>query len=174
MSIGTSHLLNAYKHIHLLNGYSLPKNKGTLFKYIPLERFVQSVDSNELVFVSPIIWNDPFEQFFLNIDLSKRGYPKEDIACMCVSEKSSKNEDACWRVYGESKKAVRVSIKYDELFRLLEDYSSANECEVYVGKVVYSLRRKEIEELCEDSSKHHKYYFPKKNVPRALPFTYVT
>ena len=80
----------------------------------------------------------------------------------------------CWRVYWESKKAVRVSIKYDELFRLLEDYSSANECEVYVGKVVYSLRRKEIEELCEDSSKHHKYYFPKKNVPRALPFTYVT
>ena len=45
----------------MLNGYSFPKGKKTIFKYMPIDRFIESVDNRELVFVSPEMWYDPFE-----------------------------------------------------------------------------------------------------------------
>lgn len=159
--VGTSTLLTGYKHIHMLNGYSLPKDKSTVFKYMPLDRFVKSVDNKELVFVSPETWYDPFEQLYYGIDCSSRGYNTEDIACMCVSEKSSTNEDACWRVYaGTNSKTVRVSIEKEILLQLLDDYSDSEDYEVYIGKVNYDFEKKDIKGLHNTSSPYYNGYFP--------------
>lgn len=68
----------------MLNGYSFPKDKRTVFKYMPLNRLLNFVKSNQFVFVSPESWYDPFEQLYHGIDCSSRGYITEDIACMCV------------------------------------------------------------------------------------------
>ena len=38
----TERPLRPYKHIHYLNGYTIPKDK--FFKYMPLDRFMSSVD----------------------------------------------------------------------------------------------------------------------------------
>lgn len=161
MDIGTSTTLTGYPHIHMLNGYSLPTDKSTVFKYMPLDRFVKMVDKKELVFVSPVTWYDPFEQLYYGIDCSSKDYMTEDIACMCVSEKSSTNEDASWKVYaGSNNKTVRISIEQDKLLRLLEDYAMANGYEVYIGKVVYSFEKKEIKKLHIDTSPHYGVYFP--------------
>ena len=161
MSIGTSTILHGYQHVHMLNGYTLPGDKTTIFKYMPLERFVKAVDNHELVFVSPESWYDPFEQLYFGIDCSLRGYPTEDIACMCVSEKSSTNEDASWKVYaGSNDKSVRIFIEQDKLLSLLEGYAADNGFEVYIGKVVYSFEKKEIKKLHVASSPHHDVFFP--------------
>lgn len=161
MNVGTSITLTGYPHIHMLNDYSLPKDKTTVFKYMPLDRFVKMVDKKELVFVSPETWYDPFEQLYYGIDCSLRGYVTENIACMCVSEKSSTNEDASWKVYaGSNDKAVRISIEQDKLLRLLEDYAAVNGFDVYFGKVEYSFEKKEIKKLHVASSPHHDDYFP--------------
>ena len=161
MKIGISRTLTGYPHVHMLNGYSFPKDKSTVFKYLPLDRFVKMVDKKELVFVTPVTWYDPFEQLYFGVDCSSRGYVTEDIACMCVSEKSSTNEDASWKVYaGSNNKAVRISIEQDKLLRLLEDYAAANAFQVYIGKVEYSYEKKEIEKLHIASSPHHDDYFP--------------
>lgn len=155
MNVGTSTFLTGYPHVHMLNGYSFPKDKSTVFKYLPLDRFVKMVDNNELVFVSPETWYDPFEQLYYGINCSSRGYVTEDIACMCVSEKSSTNEDASWKVYaGSNDKAVRLSIEQEKLLHLLEDYAKANGFEVYIGKVDYSFERTEIEKLHKGTSKN--------------------
>lgn len=147
----------------MLNGYSFPKGKSTVFKYMPLDRFVNSVKSNQLVFVSPESWYDPFEQLYYGIDCSSRGYMTEDIACMCVSEKSSTNEDASWRVYSESNdKAVRISIERKALLELLEEYASKNGFEVYIGKVNYSFQKRDIKSLHIISNPNHSVYFPNK------------
>ena len=152
-----------YPHIHMLNGYSFPKDKSTVFKYMPLNRFVNSVKSNKLVFVSPESWYDPFEQLYHGIDCSSRGYITEDIACMCVSEKSSTNEDASWRVYSESNdKAVRISIEQTVLLDLLEEYALKNGFEVYIGKVNYSFEKRDIKNLHIISTPNHSVYFPNK------------
>ena len=54
--VGISSVLPGYSHIHMLNGYAFPKDKSTVFKYMPLDRLVKSVENNELVFVSPNAW----------------------------------------------------------------------------------------------------------------------
>lgn len=113
------------------------------------------------MFVSPEAWYDPFEQLYYGIDCSAKGYATEDIACMCVSEKSSTNEDACWRVYaGSNSKTVRISLKQDKLLQLLEDYANKNSYEVYIGKVNYEFEKQEIKNLHNPSSKHYAKFFP--------------
>lgn len=160
-SVGFSVLLTGYKHIHMLNGYTFPTKKSTVFKYMPLERFVQSVDKGELVFVSPGAWYDPFEQRYWGIDCSSHGYNTEDIACLCVSEKSSTNEDASWRVYSDAKnKTVRLSIERDKLLSLLDGYATSEGLEVYIGNVDYSFEKKEIEKIYLPSSPYYSRYFP--------------
>lgn len=147
----------------MLNGYSFPKDKSTVFKYMPLDRFVNSVKNNQLVFVSPESWYDPFEQLYHGIDCSSRGYITEEIACMCVSEKSSTNEDASWRVYSESNdKAVRISLEQTVLLDILEEFASKNGYEVYIGKVNYSFEKRDIKNLHIISSPNHAAYFPNK------------
>jgi hypothetical protein len=153
--------MEKYPHIHMLNNFSLPKDNTTVFKYMPLNRFVNSIKEKNLVFVSPNAWYDPFEQLYYGIDCSSRGYKTENIACMCVSEKSSTNEDASWRVYSESNdKAVRISFDYDKLLQLLEEYASNKGFEVYIGKVDYSLKKDEIKKLYLHTSDNHLKYFP--------------
>lgn len=159
--IGTSTLLNGYNHIYMLNDYSFPKDKTTVFKYMPMNRFIESVEKNELVFVSPEMWYDPFEQLYYGIDCSAKGYATEEIACMCVSERSSTNEDACWRVYaGSNGKTVRISLDQDNLLQLIEDYADKNGYEVYIGKVIYDLEKREIRNLHNPSSTHYMKFFP--------------
>ena len=159
--VGDSSNLAGFKHVHMLNGYALPRDKSTVFKYMPLDRFIKSVDNKELVFVSPETWYDPFEQLYYGIDCSSRGYDTEDIACMCVSEKSSTNEDACWRVYaGANNKTVRISIEQDKLLRLLDNYAGSNGYEVYIGKVNYDFEKKVIKGIHNTSSPLCNDYFP--------------
>lgn len=162
MNIGNSYIVPGYHHIHMLNGYAFPKDKTTVFKYMPLDRLVQSVDKGVLVFVSPETWYDPFEQLYYGIDCTSRGYVTEDIACMCVSEKSSTNEDASWRVYAgtNNKKTVRISLEQDKLLQLLDEYARLNGFEVYIGKVDYSFEKREIKSIHLPSSPHYKDYFP--------------
>lgn len=152
-----------FSHIHMLNDYSFPKDKSTVFKYMPLNRLLNFVKSNQLVFVSPESWYDPFEQLYHGIDCSSRGYITEDIACMCVSEKSSTNEDACWRVYSESNdKTVRISIEQSVLLDLLENFAAKNGYEVYIGKVNYLFEKQDIKNLHVISNPNHAAYFPDK------------
>ena len=94
-----------------------------------------------------------------NIDCSSRGYVTEDIACMCLSNKSSTNEDASWRIYSDStNKTVRVSFDREVLLSFLDNYAANNGFTVYIGKVNYSLDKNEIQNLLTSSSE----YFPPK------------
>ena len=159
--IGVSSRQKGYKHIHLLNGFSFPKKRRPFFKYMPLDRFMSLADDGEIVFVSPETWYDPFEHMYYGLDYSSLGYKTEDIACLCVSEKSSTNEDACWKVYaGLHNKMVRISFDQDKLLNLLDDYAEKNGCEVYIGRANYDFKKEDIDGLCNSSSKHHKKFFP--------------
>lgn len=51
------------KNIYILNALSF-KDQTSLYKYMPYSRFVGSVRNEELVFVLPSLWIDPFERRF--------------------------------------------------------------------------------------------------------------
>ena len=155
--------LEGYDRIHLLNDYTFPKDKDTFFKYMPLERFVGSVDKGEFVFVSPLTWKDPFERMYFNVDCSAHDYLTEDIACLCVTEKSSTNEDASWKAYADhGEKAVRLSIHRENFLRMIDDYAQAEGYEVYIGKAQYGFEKKEIMNLHAPDSPYHDLFFPEK------------
>ena len=65
--------LSPYKHINLLNGFAFSKDRGVFFKYMPMDRFKKSVKDGVFVFVSPDLWQDPFERMFFNVDCSAHG-----------------------------------------------------------------------------------------------------
>lgn len=145
----------------MLNGYSLPKDKSTFFKYMPLDRFVSNVHNNEFVFVSPESWKDPFEKIYYGVDCSSRGYDTQDIACFCITEKSSTNEDASWKAYADNgEKAVRLSINQLLFLEMLDDYALENGFEVYIGKALYGLEKKEIMDLYKTDAPYHGLFFP--------------
>jgi len=152
--------LDGYKSIFLLNGFTSPANY--LFKYMQFERFISSVKNKELIFVSPDTWKDPFERRFYKTDYSSLGYSRPDIACMCVTSKSSTNEEASWKMYiNPSDKALRLSIDFVELCKILEDFANKNDCKVYIGNVIYELKKDEITSLHKKiSSPIYSDFFP--------------
>ena len=152
-------LYSDYKHIYMLNGLSIPEDY-TLYKYMPYKRLVGSVKNKELVFVSPKTWVDPFERRFWKTDYSKRynGFIQPEIACMCLTTKSSTNEEAAWKMYADdTDKALRISIRKKQLFDNLENYAISNNCKVYVGKAIYEYDRTTIVGL----HNHINEFFPK-------------
>lgn len=120
-----SELCKDYKHIYMLNGLSLFQGKNdSLYKYMPYNRLIDCVNNKELVFVSPETWIDPFERRFWQTDYSKRyqGFKRPEIACMCLTTKSSTNEEAAWKMYADNTdKALRISVRKKQLFDNLEN-----------------------------------------------------
>lgn len=159
----TERHLFPYQRIHLLNGFSFRKDRSVFYKYMPLDRFKRSVKDGVFVFVSPDLWQDPFERMYFNVDCSAHGYQTEDIACLCVSEKSSTNEDASWRVYaGNGEKVVRLSVNRTLFLDMMDDYAIKNEYEVYIGKAQYGYEKREIMNLYKPASPGHDLFFPAK------------
>lgn len=153
-----SELASGYNHIHLLNGLSLARI-DTLYKYMPYDRLMNCVANSELVFVSPETWIDPFERRFWKTDYSRKySFIQPEIACMCLTTKSSTNEEASWKMYADSKsKALRISFNVKQLLDTLESYVQTNRCAIYIGKAIYSLERKDIVGL---HNKKGSEYFP--------------
>ena len=130
---------------------------------MPVDRFKRSVKDGVFVFVSPVLWQDPFERLYFNVDCSAHGYKTDDIACLCVSEKSSTNEDASWKVYADNVgKVVRLSIDRTLFLDMMDDFAEKNEYEVYIGKAQYGYEKREIMNLYKPGSPEHNLFFPAK------------
>ena len=153
--------LNGYSKIHILNGYTFPTDKDTFYKYMPLERFLSNVYHKQFVFVSPEVWKDPFERLYFNVDCSSHSYKTEAIACLCVTDKSSTNEDASWKAYtDQGEKAVRLSIHREKFLKMMDEFADKNKYEVYIGKAQYGYEKQEIMDLYKPSSPYHDLFFP--------------
>ena len=143
----TKTLLGNYKNIYTLNGYTLPSDKQNFFKYMPYDRLMTSIENKDFVFVSPRTWRDPFERIYFNTDCSKHGYTTENIYCLCVTEKSTTNEEAAWNTYTGQTKGVKISIDYKVLFQLLDNYAQEKDCNIYIGRVIYDFEKRLIETI---------------------------
>ena len=138
-----------YENVYLLNGYEEPKY---LYRYLSYKSFVQFVEKNILVFVSPILWPDPFEYRFLNTDYSAYNYNRPEIACLCTTENTQENEDAAWKIYinNQKEKGLRISLNTESLLSQLNKLAKDHKFKIYIGKMIYDFERNEIEELHTD------------------------
>ena len=152
----TSELCEGYKNIYLLNGLSLNSIKS-FYKYMPYSRFISSIINDELVFVSPEIWIDPFERRFWKTDYTRYSFTQPNIYCMCLTTKSTTNEEAAWKMYVDSKeRALRITFNVDILLKKLDDYARESGNKIYIGKAIYCDRKRIVNLHNEDN-----IFFPK-------------
>ncbi len=152
-----SELCSGYKNIYLLNGLSLG-SISSLYKYMPYSRLVKSIINEELVFVSPKTWIDPFERRFWKTDYTRYNFTQPNIYCMCLTTKSTTNEEAAWKMYVDSKeRALRITFNVDILLKKLDDYARESDTKIYIGKAIYDFDRTEIIDL----HKKENIFFPK-------------
>mgnify|MGYP003318206098 CR=1 FL=1 len=111
-----------------------------LYKFMPLEYALDTIDNQHLWFANPCEWPDPFESRFIQNTFKISGhdktYPwKGRVFCMCMTEKST--SEAYWNTY--SKQEIGVSLKYKrkELLQAFKDYCNRTGFMGFVGRVCY-------------------------------------
>ena len=135
-----------FDRVHLLNGIKL---NNRLYKYMSLDRFIKSIDENELVFVSPELWNDPCELKFYETDFSYFKFKKPKLFCMCMTNEKNENQAAAWKMYSNSFTCdcVRITFDVNKLLKILNSYAQISDKEIYIGKVIYDYSIDEINEI---------------------------
>lgn len=164
----STNLLN-FKKIFSLNGYKISE-KTLLNKYTKYSYFKHNVKDNNLVFVSPKTWRDPFEQLYYTATnyKEKYNYIKPTLYCMCLTENSSQNEDAAWTLYqnGTTEKIIKITFNAFEMLTQIDDFCIKNGYSVYIGTIDYSLAANDISSLSKASTpkrginKNHDIFFP--------------
>lgn len=148
-------------NIKLINNFKLDDFQH-LYKCMPLNRFLCNLQDNNLAFVAPDTWNDPYERRFLNVDFSALDFKPFPFYCMCLSQNFHENEEASWKMYSDNinDKAVQLTFYTEELLKELDAYARDNDYTIFIGKVSYQFSTKELKVLHKEKSKGNELYFP--------------
>lgn len=107
--------------------------------YIRSSYFKSDIDKNQITFVSPILWFDPFENVFYDERLVI-GNKNVDIRCICATYDYVDGEESAWRRSEDCKndKTIRISLNYEKTCEILEKLGTNNNCDFYISIVDYS------------------------------------
>lgn len=125
----------------------LKSNKNLhLFRYQQASHFIRDATSYRLTFISPALWNDPFEKLFFreSIQIGQINY---SIRCICLTYDWIESEEAAWLRSGENNETVRVDYDFE---KLCSELNKMKDVDFYFSVVDYSLSRKEIIKLSND------------------------
>ncbi len=122
--------------------------------YISSSYFKSDIEKNQITFVSPILWFDPFENVFYDESL-KIGDKNVDIRCICATYDYVDGEESAWRRGDDDKnnKTIRVSLNFGKACEMLEKLGSSNECDFYISIVDYSQSK---DNLIKKNAPHYK------------------
>ena len=144
--------------ISFFDGFD-PQKIKSLYKYIPLNRFLKNLEDNELVLVSPKTWRDPYEKKYWLADYSALSFTRPNIYCMCLTQNCRKNEDAAWNLYTYNKNEKIIQIEY-YTSKLLDKLSKdASIKKIYIGNAIYDFTSPEINNLYKNGKKGHFQFF---------------
>ena len=156
--IDSSSSITTSSKISFFDGFDPQKTKS-LYKYIPLSRFLKNLEDNELVLVSPKTWRDPYEKMYWLADYSALPFTKPNIYCMCLTQNRRKNEDVAWNLYDYNKNEKIIQIEYD-IQKLLDKLSKSSSIKkIYMGNAIYDYTSPEINNLYKKGAKGHFHFF---------------
>jgi hypothetical protein len=112
------------------------------FRIISCDRAIEMLDKNQWVFVSPELWNDPYERAFLEAtyNIGDQTFnlpimPNKDgriLYAQCFSETSE--SEGFWNTYSPTKDGISFSITAQSLLEVLNNVKSYD---VYIGAARY-------------------------------------
>lgn len=132
--------------------YLLKELDKPIYRIFKLEYLLNALKNNVNVLVRPKKWEDPFENFYLNllqkyenIDKKTEAKKKEiedfrksvedNVFCQCWT--SAKNSDAMWRIYSPNKDGICVSSTPRKLIEAIEHKGRENHLSLAIGAVRY-------------------------------------
>ncbi len=108
-----------------------------IHRYIPIDRLMEDILDNNITFVSPNLWDDPFESKFYKDDLKIDEKPV-DIRCICTTYDCVYNEEAAWNRATNKENTVRVSYNFKEYCEMLSEIGQEKACRFYLSVADYS------------------------------------
>ncbi len=134
---------------------SQKEQNNNIYRIFKVERLIELFEQKINVLVKPEAWDDPFENFILNIpvntktggkfksELRNRGYGQ----CWTLNVES----DAMWRIYSPHKNGVKIQTTIRKLFQSLYSVQpSYKNLSCFIGKVKY-YSKKGIDRVVADS-----------------------
>lgn len=113
-----------------------------IYRYMPMEYALQTLNNQELWFAKPSTWKDPFEKRFIEAMYKVQNqiidFPlKDKVFCMCLTQTAA--SEAYWNIYSRQQYGIKFSLNKEVLLKQLEDFASDPDCDynVYIGGVEY-------------------------------------
>lgn len=122
----------------------------SLFRYMTASHFLSDLNSQHLTFISPKLWNDPFERMFYVDDGIVIGNYRYFTRCICLTYDWIESEEAAWNRGLGGNAMVRVEYDFKKLCDALE--SQSMDYDFYFSMVDYSLPRRDIIQLSKSFS----------------------
>ena len=117
----------------------------SLFRYMNESHFLSDLNAQQLTFISPKLWNDPFERLFYADGGVVIGNAKYYIRCICLTYDWIESEEAAWNRGLGGNAMVRVEYDFQKLCDVLE--SQSKNYDFYFSVIDYSLPRRDIIQL---------------------------
>ena len=121
-----------------------------IFKYMPLERALQLLETKKLWFSNPSFWNDPFERRFIDgeYENGKRFTWQGRVYCMCTTSNST--SEASWKAYSGNDLAVQLMFDrkvYESILDCACIHSGISN--VFLGRMDYQVTKDIIKSLSQ-------------------------
>ena len=120
------------------------EEKPVLYKYMPLEHALSTLENKSFWLSDPCEWIDPFEKFFLKAKYLTPGGDSIDFPFLgrtfatCITHE--RHSEAQWITYSENSIAIRFDIDTFKFLEQLSKYAIKNSNKVYFGQVEYHKR----------------------------------
>lgn len=112
-----------------------------IYRFLPLERLLETLHNKQLTFVSPTKWNDPFDNFLFRQQGISRDSFLNRLYVMCFTH--NPHSQAYWKTYSPNEHCVRLRLRKDILIKVMKSIPE----KVWVGKMKYEYETKLVEKL---------------------------
>lgn len=112
-----------------------------IYRFLPLERFLDTMQNSKLAFVSPKKWNDPFDNFLFRQEIKNKNTFLNKLFVLCFTH--NPHSQAYWKTYASEGHCIRLRIKTKEFLQLMLNEKNR----VWLGKMKYLNETKIVEEL---------------------------
>jgi len=130
------------------------EKKVYLYRIIPVKRVKELFENEELVFLKPEAWKDPFENYlskvqFINSNRTHYIEYLKNVFGQCYS--LGRETSLMWDAYTPKSDGVRIKIEKDALIHYLKNQNQFNPKNFEFGNVTYKRYGDFISSLQEDS-----------------------
>lgn len=109
-----------------------------LYKHMPLENSLRSLNGKYLWFANPSTWKDPFEKRFLEAKYIKKGKEvgfnwKGKVFCTCLTQ--TQTSEAYWNIYNQNNIGIEFRIYREQLLEQLK--KNVGTYSIFIGRAEY-------------------------------------